>query len=159
MLSLKAAVKTRRIRSFAVKFAVLGGIVIVLGFMGFLWLLPSQEVVLDRSSDGIVVLTGGTSRVIDGLELLAAGRGKRLLITGVTPERPRPISRGRSPATTACWPAASTSTIRRSTRWATPWAHAAGPWIALFIRSSSSPPPITCRGRAPRSRTSFPMSR
>ena len=83
MLSLKAAVKTRRIRSFAVKFAVLGGSAIVLGFMGFLWLLPSQEVVLDRSADGIVVLTGGTSRVIDGLELLAAGRGKRLLITGV----------------------------------------------------------------------------
>ncbi len=85
MLSLKAAVKTRRIRSFAVKFAVLGGIAIVLGFMGFLWLLPSQEVVLDRNADGIVVLTGGTSRVIDGLELLAAGRGKRLLITGVNP--------------------------------------------------------------------------
>src|SRR5208283_2467772 len=58
MLSLKAAVKTRRIRSFAVKFAVLGGIAIVLGFMAFLWLLPSQEVVLDRSADGIVVLTG-----------------------------------------------------------------------------------------------------
>ena len=85
MLSLKAAVKTRRIRSFAVKFAVLGGSAIVLGFMGFLWLLPSQEVVLDGSADGIVVLTGGTSRVIDGLELLAAGRGKRLLITGVNP--------------------------------------------------------------------------
>src|SRR5208282_2670526 len=85
MLSLKAAVKTRRIRLFAIRLAVLGGAAIVLGFMAFLWLLPSQEVVLDRSADGIVVLTGGTSRVIDGLELLAAGRGKRLLITGVNP--------------------------------------------------------------------------
>ena len=85
MLSLKAAVKTRRIRSIAIRLAVLGGAAIVLGFMAFLWLLPSQEVVLDRSADGIVVLTGGTSRVTDGLELLAAGRGKRLLITGVNP--------------------------------------------------------------------------
>ena len=40
---------------------------------------------LDRNADGIVVLTGGTSRVTDALELLAAGRGKRLLITGVNP--------------------------------------------------------------------------
>ncbi len=83
MLSLKAAVRTRRIRSFAIRLAVLGGIAIVLGFMVFLWLLPSEEVVLDRSADGIIALTGGTSRVTDGLELLAAGRGKRLLITGV----------------------------------------------------------------------------
>ena len=51
----------------------------------FLWLLPNEEVALDRNADGIVVLTGGTSRVTDALELLAAGRGKRLLITGVNP--------------------------------------------------------------------------
>ena len=85
MLSLKAAVKTRRIRFIATKLAVGGGLAIVVGFGAFLWLLPSEEIVLDRSADGIVVLTGGTSRVIDGLELLAAGRGKRLLITGVNP--------------------------------------------------------------------------
>ena len=53
--------------------------------MVFLWLLPNEEVELDRNADGIVVLTGGTSRVTDALELLAAGRGKRLLITGVNP--------------------------------------------------------------------------
>ena len=40
---------------------------------------------LDRDADGIVVLTGGTSRVTDALELLPAARGKRLLITGVNP--------------------------------------------------------------------------
>ncbi len=83
MLSLKAAVRTRRIRSFALKLAGFGGIALVFGFLVFLWLLPNEEVVLDRSADGIVVLTGGTSRVTDALELLAAGRGKRLLITGV----------------------------------------------------------------------------
>jgi uncharacterized SAM-binding protein YcdF (DUF218 family) len=33
--------------------------------------------------DGIVVLTGGAQRVNDGLALLAEGRGKRLLISGV----------------------------------------------------------------------------
>jgi uncharacterized SAM-binding protein YcdF (DUF218 family) len=32
-----------------------------------------------------VVLTGGAFRISDALELLAAGRGKRLLITGVNP--------------------------------------------------------------------------
>jgi uncharacterized SAM-binding protein YcdF (DUF218 family) len=32
-----------------------------------------------------VVLTGGSSRVSDAMELLAAGYGKRLLISGVHP--------------------------------------------------------------------------
>ena len=85
MLSLRTAVKTRRIRSIVIKLAVLCGVALVLGFAGFVRLLPSQEVVLDRGADGIVVLTGGTARVSDALELLASGRGKRLLITGVNP--------------------------------------------------------------------------
>ena len=33
-------------------------------------------------ADGIVALTGGASRVADAMELMAAGRGKRLLISG-----------------------------------------------------------------------------
>jgi uncharacterized SAM-binding protein YcdF (DUF218 family) len=86
MLSLKSAVRTQRIRSFFAKFVVLACVALGLGFLVFLWLLPSEEVVLDHSADGIVVLTGGTSRVTDALELLAAGRGKRLLITGVNPD-------------------------------------------------------------------------
>jgi uncharacterized SAM-binding protein YcdF (DUF218 family) len=86
MFSLRSAVRTRRIRSFAVRLAVLCGIAVALGFAGFIWVLPSEEVVLDRgAADGIVVLTGGASRVTDALELLASGRGKRLLITGVNP--------------------------------------------------------------------------
>ena len=85
MVSLRGEVRRRRIRSFVAKLFVLGGIALVLGFAVFLWLLPNEEVVLDRNADGIVVLTGGTSRVTDALELLAAGRGKRLLITGVNP--------------------------------------------------------------------------
>ncbi len=85
MQSLKGAVRRRRIQSLIVRLAILGAIAIILGFFGFAWLLPSQEVALDRKADGIVVLTGGTYRVSDALELLASGHGKRLLITGVNP--------------------------------------------------------------------------
>ena len=83
MASLRSAVRRQRLKSAALRLAVLGGILLVCGFVGFVWLLPSQEVALNRDADGIVVLTGGTSRVSDALELLAAQHGKRLLITGV----------------------------------------------------------------------------
>jgi uncharacterized SAM-binding protein YcdF (DUF218 family) len=85
MLSLKGAVRTRRIRSIGLKLVLLTVAVLAFGFAGFVWLLPSRQIVLDTSADGIVVLTGGTSRISDALELLASGRGKRLLITGVNP--------------------------------------------------------------------------
>jgi uncharacterized SAM-binding protein YcdF (DUF218 family) len=62
------------------------GVVVVLALTaGFLWFsaqLPDDEVALDRTADGIVVLTGGASRISDAIELLAAGRGRRLLISG-----------------------------------------------------------------------------
>ena len=84
MLSLQGAVRRRRMTSVMIKLAVFGGVALVLGFAVFAWLLlPSEEVTLDRNADGIVVLTGGDSRVTEALELLASGRGKRLLITGV----------------------------------------------------------------------------
>jgi uncharacterized SAM-binding protein YcdF (DUF218 family) len=67
------------------KLAVLGIGLLAAGFAFFIWLLPNDEVALDRNADGIVVLTGGTSRVSDALELLSSGRGKKLLITGVNP--------------------------------------------------------------------------
>jgi len=85
MLSLSGAVRRRRISSVFGKLVLLALVALGLGFLAFLWLLPDEEVVLDRNADGIVVLTGGTSRVADALELLAAGRGKRLLISGVNP--------------------------------------------------------------------------
>jgi uncharacterized SAM-binding protein YcdF (DUF218 family) len=66
-----------------VKLAGLGGIALVIGFFAFIWLLPNEQVALDQNADGIVVLTGGDSRVTDALELLASGHSKRLLITGV----------------------------------------------------------------------------
>jgi uncharacterized SAM-binding protein YcdF (DUF218 family) len=85
MRSLKSAVRTRRMTLLAVKLAVLACVALVLGFAAFVWILPEQQLPIDRNADGIVVLTGGASRVTDALELLASGRGKRLLITGVNP--------------------------------------------------------------------------
>jgi uncharacterized SAM-binding protein YcdF (DUF218 family) len=58
---------------------------IVLGFAVFLSQLRNTETKPARQADGIVVLTGGSSRVSDAMELLAAGYGKRLLISGVHP--------------------------------------------------------------------------
>lgn len=55
------------------------------GFIGFLSQLRGAELKPDRKADGIVVFTGGSSRVSDAMELLAAGYGARLLISGVHP--------------------------------------------------------------------------
>jgi uncharacterized SAM-binding protein YcdF (DUF218 family) len=85
MLSLKSAVRTRRIKSVTIRLLVLCAVALVCGFAWFVWRLPREEVKLDGKADGIVVLTGGSSRVTDALELLAGGHSKRLLITGVNP--------------------------------------------------------------------------
>jgi uncharacterized SAM-binding protein YcdF (DUF218 family) len=92
--SLRVALMTRRIRSITAKLVGLGVAGMVFGFAWFLWALPEDEVALDRNADGIVVLTGGTSRISDAIDLLASGRGRRLLITGVHPTtNTRDISR------------------------------------------------------------------
>ena len=72
-------------RSLTLKLAILGVLALIVGFGAFIWFLPEEQVLLTQNADGIVVLTGGDSRVTDALELLASGRGKRLLITGVNP--------------------------------------------------------------------------
>jgi uncharacterized SAM-binding protein YcdF (DUF218 family) len=79
----------RRFARFVVR-AVMFGVVAVAalicgGFAWFVWHVPAEEIALDRNADGIVVLTGGASRIEDAIELLSAGRGKRLLISGVHP--------------------------------------------------------------------------
>jgi uncharacterized SAM-binding protein YcdF (DUF218 family) len=55
------------------------------GFFWFVRAVPEVEVLPSRDADGIVVLTGAASRISDALDLLAAGRGHRLLISGVNP--------------------------------------------------------------------------
>jgi uncharacterized SAM-binding protein YcdF (DUF218 family) len=64
------------------------GLPILLFAAGFFWFvqaMPATEVVPTRNVDGIVVLTGSAFRIGDALDLLAAGRGQRLLISGVNP--------------------------------------------------------------------------
>jgi uncharacterized SAM-binding protein YcdF (DUF218 family) len=56
------------------------------GFVWFLAHLRTAELKPSRNADGIVVLTGGSSRVSDAMELLAGGYGRRLLISGVHPD-------------------------------------------------------------------------
>jgi uncharacterized SAM-binding protein YcdF (DUF218 family) len=78
------AVRLRMVR------ALLAAPLVVLAVLcgGFLWFavhVASKETPLDGSADGIVALTGGASRINDAIELLASGRGQRLLITGVAP--------------------------------------------------------------------------
>jgi uncharacterized SAM-binding protein YcdF (DUF218 family) len=72
----------RGIGRFTVGICVTSVLLMVLGFLWFVWRLPTDEVVLHRNADGIVALTGGSSRISDAIELLAAGRGQRLLISG-----------------------------------------------------------------------------
>jgi uncharacterized SAM-binding protein YcdF (DUF218 family) len=63
----------------------IGFMVALIGFVGFLSQLRGAEIKPERQADGIVVLTGGSSRVSDAMDLLAGGYGKRLLISGVHP--------------------------------------------------------------------------
>jgi uncharacterized SAM-binding protein YcdF (DUF218 family) len=75
--------RLRRRVVLALAFGLVLAGVLGAGFTWFAASLPDREIVLDRKADGIVVLTGGSSRVVDAIELLAAGHGQRLLITGV----------------------------------------------------------------------------
>jgi len=68
------------VAGFALLFIVAG-----IGFVAFLSQLRATEAVPAGKADGIVVLTGGSSRVSDAMELLAGGYGRRLLISGVHP--------------------------------------------------------------------------
>ncbi len=53
--------------------------------VGFAWYatLIDRETAPEGGADAIVALTGGPERIGEAVEQLAAGRGKRLLITGV----------------------------------------------------------------------------
>jgi uncharacterized SAM-binding protein YcdF (DUF218 family) len=73
----------QRIVWTAVAVCALAAIAVAGGFWWFVWSMPQHEIQLNGRADGIVVLTGGSSRVADAIELLSEGRGKRLLITGV----------------------------------------------------------------------------
>ena len=69
------------------KIALTGVILIVsgffVGFYQFTQFIPPQQPVNIAKADAIVVLTGGKSRLTGAVKLLSAGKGGRLLISGV----------------------------------------------------------------------------
>jgi len=73
------------IRAAIVVCIALAFMVGAVGFIAFLTQLRSGDIKPSTKADGIVVLTGGSSRVADALDLLAEGFGRRLLISGVHP--------------------------------------------------------------------------
>jgi uncharacterized SAM-binding protein YcdF (DUF218 family) len=73
----------RRIGRTAAVIAFAAMAAVAAGFVWFVGRVPTAEIALNRNADGIVALTGGASRVADALELLAAKRGQRLLISGL----------------------------------------------------------------------------
>jgi uncharacterized SAM-binding protein YcdF (DUF218 family) len=79
------AVPGRLLRSAIVAALAVLFVAAAVGFVGFLSQLRGAEIKPSQTADGIVVLTGGSSRVSDAMELLAGGYGKRLLISGVHP--------------------------------------------------------------------------
>jgi uncharacterized SAM-binding protein YcdF (DUF218 family) len=80
-----AGARLRWLRTTVVLVSTLVFVGAAVGFIGFLARLRTVETRPGRNADGIVVLTGGSSRVSDAIELLAKGYGKRLLISGVHP--------------------------------------------------------------------------
>jgi uncharacterized SAM-binding protein YcdF (DUF218 family) len=84
-LSAPVAAPRGRLRAAMVTGLAVVLVASALGFVGFLAQLRGTEIKPARNADGIVVLTGGSSRVSDAMELLADGYGKRLLISGVHP--------------------------------------------------------------------------
>jgi uncharacterized SAM-binding protein YcdF (DUF218 family) len=77
---------TRRI--FVVGFA-LGLIGLATGFILFVNIIDNEEPRTFSGADGVVALTGGSERVNEAIELLAKGRARRLLITGVNQQTSR----------------------------------------------------------------------
>jgi uncharacterized SAM-binding protein YcdF (DUF218 family) len=68
--------------------ASLATVALLAGFLAFIDRLSHLESEFGRQVDGIVVLTGGADRITEALSVLAEGRGKRLLISGVGDKTP-----------------------------------------------------------------------
>ncbi len=66
--------------------AIAATVLFALGFVVFAFVVTSSEEPADPHADAIVALTGGKDRVAEAIELLTAGRGRRLLISGVHPQ-------------------------------------------------------------------------
>ena len=68
------------------RLASVAGLLLLLYGLGLLWfatLLPSAGDSDERSTDAIVVLTGGSDRLAVALDLLTADKGRKLFVSGV----------------------------------------------------------------------------
>ncbi len=74
----------RRLAGGLAKLVVLTAVALGLGFCVFLATFPEEGDEI-APADAIVVLTGGDDRIADAMALLAAGKGSRVLITGIDP--------------------------------------------------------------------------
>jgi len=73
----------------ALRWGLLAGLAVAIvfgaGFLAFIAQIEKDPPNPDIRADAIVVFTGGDSRVSEAVRLLAAGKGRRLLISGVHP--------------------------------------------------------------------------
>jgi uncharacterized SAM-binding protein YcdF (DUF218 family) len=86
LLRRRPAGRLRRFARSAIAISIAAAIAFVLGFFAFaerIGALQTPDVL--AAADGIVVLTGGQSRLEAAAALLASAKGKRLLISGVHP--------------------------------------------------------------------------
>src|SRR6202166_3240400 len=91
--------------------ALAGGIVLLAalvwlaGLAAFSARIPTRVADPDTVTDAIVVLTGGSERLDEGLELLAANKAKKLFVSGVyrgVEVTALPRGARRAPANTEC---------------------------------------------------------
>lgn len=75
----------RRRLSVGIIVATLVAAALVVGFVQFTKRVAALGGAEAPQADGIVVLTGGSSRIEEALKLLQTGKGRRLLISGVNP--------------------------------------------------------------------------
>lgn len=76
----------RRGRRTPLRLFGLVAVFLAIWLSGLLWFsagLPTAASQMTRQTDAIVVLTGGSGRVHQGLKLLAAGRATKLFVSGV----------------------------------------------------------------------------
>lgn len=83
----EAAARPRRSRGIVVRalgwMAIFVCLVLAVGFGFFVRDVLRPVPLAGARADAIVVLTGGSQRIADAIDLLAEGRGRRLLISGV----------------------------------------------------------------------------
>lgn len=95
-----ASKKVNRVRlSVKIAMLALGALLLGVGvgfflFWGLIEHEPAQNV---RRADGIVALTGGEARIPEAVRLLAQGKARRLLISGVNPTTTRKELSGLAP--------------------------------------------------------------